>query len=277
MVAAAAPDPTQGKESRPAVEQLVEAGMCRLEAAQPQSISMDVGESDAKCESVNTQIRQQAEDITLDVPTPSWTQAPKRRWLDSSYTGPENKLFKSEMCWYAAGCRHGASCLFAHTEDELRVPPKVPAPQPTPPTERWKPDLAGDYSWKRKELCTFFQKGCCSYDEYTCFFRHDAPPEERCLKTMLCKDFLQSATCSRDNCTDAHGQHELRTPEGFVGAPGYKTCLCTFFLLDELTCHEINCFDAHGDCRQIESACLAQLAAALAWPCWFGLRGVDLQ
>lgn len=107
------------------------------------------------------------------------------------------------------------------------------------------------------QLCTFFQAGCCWYDGQ-CYFRHAPAAEASGHKTALCEGFARSGRCPVEDCPGAHGAEELRTPWAFQGQPGYKSSLCTSYLLEDLSCDEAshNCWDAHGplDLRRVAVA-----------------------
>merc|ERR1712050_55869 len=80
-----------------------------------------------------------------------------------------------------------------------------------------------------------------------CVYKHEfAAPDG--YKTCLCETFMRFGHCPNERCDFAHGQTELRTPAVWEGVPGWKCCLCTFHLLDDLECGEgrAGCTDAHG-------------------------------
>lgn len=97
-------------------------------------------------------------------------------------------------------------------------------------------------------LCSMYQAGCCWYDR-DCWYSHAPAAEESGYKMMLCEEFARSSTCQAGAvCPGAHGRSELRTPTAFEMDQGYKTSLCTWYMLEDTKCDEAsyNCYDAHG-------------------------------
>lgn len=100
-------------------------------------------------------------------------------------------------------------------------------------------------SWEELGLCFFFQQGCCTYGS-ACYFKHDGVEPDSGERLVLCAEFHRAGSCSRESCPDAHGMEELRTPSIYSNVPGYKACLCTFYMFEDLQCGEELCFEAHG-------------------------------
>lgn len=97
-------------------------------------------------------------------------------------------------------------------------------------------------------LCSDFQAGCCWYDR-DCWKSHAPADEDSGYKMTLCEEFARTSRCPAETaCQNAHGRDELRTPKAFEWDEGYKTSLCTWYLLDDTECNEVsyNCYDAHG-------------------------------
>eukprot|EP00927_Polykrikos_kofoidii_P039432 TRINITY_DN33822_c0_g1_i1.p1 TRINITY_DN33822_c0_g1~~TRINITY_DN33822_c0_g1_i1.p1 ORF type:complete len:570 (+),score=75.44 TRINITY_DN33822_c0_g1_i1:119-1828(+) len=98
-------------------------------------------------------------------------------------------------------------------------------------------------SWRKP--CVLFQLGSCWYGS-SCSNLHVKVPPEIGLRTKLCEAFVREGHCSRTSCADAHDVHEMETPTIFKGMPGYKVCLCTYFMVPGRGCRDEHCFDAHG-------------------------------
>ncbi|CAK0834715.1 unnamed protein product [Prorocentrum cordatum] len=104
-----------------------------------------------------------------------------------------HQLFKTDMCklFQQGVCRHGESCAFAHSADEVRH----------------KPDLT------RTSMCrTVLRGGICS--DALCSFAHDqASLRTTCgfFKTRMC-NYARSGKCrSGAACRFAHAPEELRS------------------------------------------------------------------
>lgn len=130
--------------------------------------------------------------------------------------------FKTRICWhYIRGrCYKGATCSFAHGEEELRAP--------GPPTNR-TPALGVDSPLYKTRLCKHFRDGTCATGD-ACSFAHgeaelrDPPPPAvgpdgqpvngpgtAAYKTRLCKHFVAGLCNKGAACSFAHGRDELRT------------------------------------------------------------------
>eukprot|EP00388_Colpodella_angusta_P037384 GDKK01041481.1.p1 GENE.GDKK01041481.1~~GDKK01041481.1.p1 ORF type:complete len:1002 (-),score=406.81 GDKK01041481.1:1120-4125(-) len=88
------------------------------------------------------------------------------------------------------------SCLFAHSEEELRPTPNL----------------------KKTRLCANFKKGSCSRGD-ACIYAHgdsELRHTDTYFKTKLCKYYAQQLCNMGNKCRHAHGIHELRPAPEFV-------------------------------------------------------------
>jgi len=194
-----------------------------------------------------------------------------------------NPNYRTDMCWYSltGTCKYGNTCYFAHSSEDLKPEnssvqrPRMRKVRSRRRSRRGTPkaesaslsdgDEDEDGKWD-EVICPFFQVGCCYYED-KCVYQHRYAAADSGYKTSLCSTFNSSGKCDKDNCFGAHGSEELRTPAVWRGVPGYKTSLCTFFMLDDLECGEgANCPDAHGhlDLRRLPLAIPPGVAAASA-------------
>eukprot|EP00930_Biecheleria_cincta_P076150 TRINITY_DN63362_c0_g1_i1.p1 TRINITY_DN63362_c0_g1~~TRINITY_DN63362_c0_g1_i1.p1 ORF type:complete len:518 (-),score=59.12 TRINITY_DN63362_c0_g1_i1:316-1869(-) len=132
-------------------------------------------------------------------------------------------------------------------------PPEAPADDATDSNliRRLKRHKNGEVSVqetssRNMQLCQYFKAGCCNFGD-ECWYSHDESLSSSDYKIMLCSEYARHGTCATVACRNAHGRSELHTPHHF-DRPGYKSNLCTLFLLDDLHCDKAfqDCFDAHG-------------------------------
>lgn len=138
---------------------------------------------------------------------------------------PGVKFHKTKMCKHfveQGSCQHGTNCSYAHGEHELNTP----APQPS-----------GNFH-QQQQTNNFNPQTNFAYNQTFSQNNVGGPQKpfsqggKQLLKLKLCFQFQQKNYCSKqDNCTFAHGEHELNTPQpsgggavgvgGAVGAGGF--------------------------------------------------------
>jgi len=133
---------------------------------------------------------------------------------------PGVKFHKTKMCKHfveQGSCQHGTNCSYAHGENELNTP---------------APQASGNFQQQQHQQTNNFNPQTnFSYNQT--FSQNNGGGHQKpfggggkqLLKLKLCFQFQQKNYCSKqDNCTFAHGEHELNTPQpsggGAVGVGG---------------------------------------------------------
>jgi hypothetical protein len=134
---------------------------------------------------------------------------------------PGVKFHKTKMCKHfveQGSCQHGTNCSYAHGEHELNTP---------------APQASGNFNQQQQQQHNFNPQTNFAYNQTFSQNNvgggHQKPfggGGKQLLKLKLCFQFQQKNYCSKnDNCTFAHGEHELNTPQGSgvatVGAGGH--------------------------------------------------------
>ena len=179
--------------------------------------------------------------------------------------GSKGKSFKWIPCRYFKegipnSCRQGATCPFAHGQEQL-----VPKPDPSmmAHTSMVNGEMRGVKRTAKAAnlpiMCFHHLRGTCEKGD-ECQFYHDEEKFRKAMpptyKTNLCDLFMGSGMCKRGgNCAFAHGRYELR-PYDYKGdfekkikeMPNWKTTVCQFFIKTGGNCRNgADCDYAHGD------------------------------
>ncbi|KAK3284194.1 hypothetical protein CYMTET_8144 [Cymbomonas tetramitiformis] len=142
---------------------------------------------------------------------------------------------KTMLCAkYAMGhCKYGAACRYAHGQDDIGT---------------------STTQLVQNVLCKHFQRGNCTNTQ--CKFRHEQEEPSSGLekdsswkvswKTELCHSWVRQGSCKYgDNCTFAHGEHEIKN--NVKAKMNHKTKLCSNWLRDGSCAYGDRCGFAHGE------------------------------
>eukprot|EP00811_Abedinium_folium_P004234 NODE_13898_length_1140_cov_5.073050.p1 GENE.NODE_13898_length_1140_cov_5.073050~~NODE_13898_length_1140_cov_5.073050.p1 ORF type:complete len:309 (+),score=92.48 NODE_13898_length_1140_cov_5.073050:19-945(+) len=113
-------------------------------------------------------------------------------------------------------CRQGDQCTFAHDVHELHTS-SPDLPRPPPPTPNVAASAPEMRLKKKRELCSRFAQGRCTFGQ-VCPFAH-GDDELNCValalcgkvKTQLCRSFEAGRCVLGANCFNAHGDFEIGT------------------------------------------------------------------
>jgi len=108
-----------------------------------------------------------------------------------------DNFFKTKICPHliAGSCAKGVNCNYAHSQQEIRLPPNL----------------------KKTKLCQLFKMGKCQLG-LSCSFAHgesELRSTTEFFKTAICTAFLKGSCTGGQKCRYAHGESELRKPYSF--------------------------------------------------------------
>lgn len=109
-----------------------------------------------------------------------------------------DQFWKTEKCrFYRHGCRRGASCPFAHGDDEIRKRPNL----------------------DKTSLCQNYVRGKCHLTAEQCQFAHsalDLRATTTYRKTLLCRNYQKGFCMLGSACRHAHGVTELAAQDSLI-------------------------------------------------------------